>query len=318
MGESERDTRTWVLAAANLVMVALLVAGSIGSRTERRETRLLDLEPGSVTSFSLTATSTLAFERRADGWEIVDGEKRYPARSDRIEPFLAELAEARVTRFVTGRPGRHAELGVAEEQSDRIDLTAGTARVGVFVGEERDGELLVRRVGSDDVVATRARIGFYLDQTESFWAYLRLFPESARPTELVRASIMLPGEPALVASRTGPDATEWRIERGGAPAVDDSLPAARLDELARDLVDLVGVQFYHGSVESLPIVARISFGLADGRTFAVTVSTDGESLVAVPDGPDLPGARFGGIAYTIAEERLRRLVSPATEVSAGP
>lgn len=308
-GGSESDTqraRLLALAVANLVLLASLVAGVLAMRARLGvEEPLLALDARNATAIVLEQTgggtgTTIRMER-AGGWELVVNGARYPAREDRIEPFLDELSAARIVRTVT-----HDSPEIVDAAPEgggrllRLVTAGGEAELLFFDTDEPGGLLSVRR--GEAVVLARAAVGFYLRQPASFWAYLRLLPESAVPADVIRLEV----EETVLRRELVAGEERWIAVSGS-----DTVPVAEdaAFDLARAVVDLVGNGFYGGEwLPDLEPVLLVRVELADGRRFSVEIRRDGELMVARPSGPALPGAAYGGLLYTIAPESVRRLV----------
>ena len=303
--------RLLALVVANLVLAVSLVVGVHAMRGRLGgEEPLLAVDARNATAVVLETPgrgrgAPLRMEK-AGGWELVVNGARYPAREDRVEPFLEELGAARIVRTVTRDSPQVADAAAEGEGRLLRLVTPGGQAELFFLDTDHPGDLLSVRRG-DAVVLARAALGFYLRQPASFWAYLRLLPESAVPANVIRlevAETVLRRE--LVAGE----------ERWLAVAGTDTAPVAEdaAFDLARAVVDLVGNGFYGGDgfpdLEPL-LLARVE--LADGRSFSVDLRRDGELIVARPSGPALPGAAYGGLLYTIAPESVRRLV-PGSEL----
>jgi hypothetical protein len=311
--------RLLVLVGANIVLLATLVIGVVVRREGRDGSEpLLTVSASDIATVSLAAGETEAvLERARGGWEIVSADGRFPARSDRVEPFLRELAEARLVRIVTERSELHPEFGVDEAGGRVVRLeSADGASTFVFGQPDAAGRgLYARRAGEERVYLSDSEVDFYLDRGELFWAYLRIFPESARPGEVVRMSAAVTASDGVPSSRELElvlDATDggerWFVGRQGdrTPAVTESV-----QELARGIVDMVGSGYYVGEWGALTPAGRVAFDLADGRSFRAAIRDAGGVYVIRPDGPAVPGEPYGGLRYTISESTYRGLFPDA-------
>ena len=282
--------RVLVLAAGNLVLLALLAMGLVLRGADVSQERLfLDVDPSSVQTIALSPLTDVILALRDDGdWQITTPDGSFPARSDRIGALLSALAESRVTRTISTRDSATGELGLADEaRSISLGIDGQTVIVDVGTRLQTGTTVAVDPV-SGDIVEVNGALDFYLRQTVSFWAYLRLLPESVRADEVVGVRIAEAGET---------DAREVR------------------PEAARSLADLVGDGFFDGSSAG-PRIAAVTVELRDQRSFVIAFAADGDRVVAVPSGPALPGGSYGGLAYTIAPETFERLavlleISPA-------
>ncbi|MFW5689218.1 MAG: DUF4340 domain-containing protein [Spirochaetota bacterium] len=318
------------ILAANLVLAATLVSGLIVRSSSRTSTEpLASIDVADVNAVTIGANADVVLERTTDRWEIVTESGRFPARADRVGPFLDELANARVLRTVTERSDVHADLGVDDAEGRLVRIEAGGAEsTFIFGAPAQPGDAIhVRRAGSDRVVIADAAVDFYFGQPASFWAYLRVFPESVRPGEIVRLRVEAYVAPDVEAEV--PEAYEatvsgqgeeqvWRLRLGSAGDAEQA-PASesRIRGLARALADLVGNGFYAGEQWSdLPEAAVLEFDLADGRSFTAQVRASGDEFVVEAAGPALPGEEYGGLRYTIPSATYRRLVPDPASLGA--
>ncbi|MFW5744763.1 MAG: DUF4340 domain-containing protein [bacterium] len=304
--------RVVVLAVVNALLLVTLVVGAVVTRGPHPlDEPLLAAEPADVGRVSFVSRD-FSIERGASGWELsLDGEA-YPARDDRVGELLDELAGARIVRRVADDPAVFEELGVADDQGSLVSVEAGGAESRFVFGDEEPDGIYVRRGASQSVWLARGALGFYLEQGAPYWALLRLFPESARPADAIRVSVESRVEDYDITLEPGPDGERWVVAAAGdasaAVAEGSRVRHDRAGSLVRTAVDLVGSGFYDGGAwDELPSVARVSFVLADGRSFRVEVRDDGDFLVARPQGPSLPGAPYDSLRYTIDPQVVRQL-----------
>ena len=316
-----RTRATLLLAAVDALLALMLIAGLLSGRAPAPARPLVDEGVTRATALSVYGADPTELRRDAGGWSIVRGDASYPARADRVDAFLGALAAGTLVREVTDDATLLGQFGLLEPRVRRVVVEAdGSPRELLFGDAAEAPGMLYHRVGDGQTVwLVEAPIDFYLGQTASFWAYLRLFPEDAYAGEAVRLTVELSGGGSRVAGATYSSLELSRgADDGWSAAVDGreiGVSAAGALAYARDLVDLVGGGFYEGSVDDLPTLATLGFLLADGRTYSVEVLTDGEALVLVPRGARLPGAEYGGLVYTASPERIARLVPDPGELS---
>lgn len=302
--------RLVALVAANAVLIVLLVAGALATRRpEPIDEPLFAVDLADVGRISFSPPG-FALERTANGWDLALDEDVFPAREDRVGEFLDELEGARVFRRVTDDTALHAELGLDDARGRQITVEAGGVESRVVFGDEAPGGIYLRRGGSSTAWVASAAVGFYIRQGPAYWALLRVFPESARSDEAIRLSVATAAQRYALELRSGGEGERWVTGAVGGSSAVEGRPAdpEAVASLARSVVDLVGSGYYGGDAwEELPFVARVSFTLADGRSFAVEVRDRGEFLVARPEGPALPGERYGGLSYTLDRQAVRRL-----------
>ena len=312
--------RVVVLVSANALLAAALVVGAIAGREhEPLDEPLIVGELPDVGRVSFE-TPGFALERTVAGWDVVVDARAYPAREDRVDELVDELGRARIVRRVTDDPRLHDEFGVDEARGRTLAVEHDGGESRLVFGDEVPGAIYLRRSGRETVWLARTALDFHLDRGAVYYAFLRLFPESARPQEVVRLSVVTAADDYELVRRPGENGERWgivaastRLEVAGGTA-DEEVAAS----LARTVVDLVGSGFYGGDAwVSLPVVARVSFDLADGRSFAVEIRDEGGFLVARPRGPALPGEAYEGLTYTLDPATVRRVAPSFESVSGG-
>jgi len=314
--------RLFVLIAIDAVLVIALLVGLVGHGSAPGLRPLTKLDPGSADRVTIVDDSAISVERAREGWDLLVEDGRYPARSDRIEPFLEEIESAVIIRDVTDDPDLHADFGVTEALSRRVMIDSGVQTVSLLFGSRGDepDTVYALEAGESTVMLARAAVDFYLQQPPSFWAYLRVFPEDIAAARIVRVRLRVGEAAAPVGAEPGyndlelvRDAGErWFLTTDPGTVEASGVGVARF---ARDLADLVGDGFYEGPVADLAPVVSVEFTVSDGREFSAEVLTDGEVLIVDPDGQGLPGSRYDGLRYTLAREKLLRLIPPASALA---
>lgn len=311
--------RIVVLATANALLAAALVVGAIVEReNEALDEPLIAGELSDVGRVSFE-TRGMALERTPQAWDVVVDDRSYPAREDRVSELVDELARARIVRRVTEEPALHEQFGVDDAGGRLLTVEHGGGESRLVFGDAVQGAIYVRHAGRDTVWLARAALDFHLDRGAVYYALLRLFPETARPQEVVRLSVATAAEEYELVRRPGESGERWEIgaEGAGQGVAGTTADGEVAASLARTVADLVGSGFYAGDAwDGLPVVARVSFDLADGRSFAVEIRDEGGMFVARPRGPALPGEAYGGLTYTLEPDTLRR-VAPSLESIAG-
>ncbi len=293
------------LAALNTVLAVTLAVGLLVSgRADPASRAFLPVEADRVTRVRISGVHGEVDLVRADTWDLMLDGHRFPARFDRAELFLEGLERSRILRSVTGDRGLHDRFGVDDEAGRPVTVETDQRRLTWVAGDpvEPAGHLYVREADSDLVLLLRSNLDFYLRQSQTFWAYLRLFPEDARPAQMVRARLSGDLVPDLEFVRSAADA--WLLRMDGREYEPD---ARELEIASAGIVDFVANGFYVGDFAALVPAAVFSFTLADGRRFSAEIRGDARTLVARPSGPGLPGDPYGGLLYTISRTSLDRL-----------
>ncbi len=297
------------LLALNLVLLSTLVAGLLVSRRTGTPTHpFLGVNTADVVRIRLSGDRDEVDLVRMETWELVIDGMRLPARFDRVELFLEGLDRSRMTRRVTEDRELHDRFGLGAETGRTVTIETVDQTIAYVVGDpvEQTGFVYAREADSDLVRVVQSNVDFYLRQSSAFWAYLRLFPEDARPTDMIRARFSGDLVQDFEVVR---DVTDGWLLRMDGRDHEPSRPA--VERFASQVVDLVGNGFFVGDFERLHPVAELGFSLADGRAFSVEIKGDDETLVARPSGPRLPGDPYGGLLYTISDTTLGRIRSLA-------
>jgi len=312
-------SRIVALSAIDALLVCALLLGLFAQRSVSDDRPLTRVQLLPADRVVIDAQSVISIARAEGGWDLLVDDGRYPARYDRIEPFVDEVESGRVVREVTDDPALHEDFGVTEALARRVVIETGPGAVELLFGTsgDRADSIYVREPGEDSVVLARAAVDFYLRQPASFWAYLRVFPEDVVAATIVRVGLRTgPGAIAIIGDPgyTGLELVRDPEERWVLSTDAGAAEAAQLegDRLARNLADLVGDGFYEGPVAGFIPVAGLAFSASDGREFSADILTDGNIMIVDPAGPGLPGSRYGGLRYTLAPEKLARLVPRAT------
>ncbi len=275
---------TILLVIANLVLLTLLIVGiTAPSRARSGPAALVEFDVTRVVGIVVDGIAQVTITRStADEWRLEVPEGIYPARADRVEAFLRALADSRITREITSRDPAETDLGFDAPRAVRLRLADQDSeiveRVLEFGARLPNGSIAAAEAG---VVEVEGAIDFYLTQGVTFWAYLRLLPESVR----------------------GEEVATLRIESAEGSRLLDDRP-----DLARALADLVGATFYAELPQTNPFT-EFTLTLIDGREFRIRFYESDGDVVAVPEGPALPGEPFGELAYLLAPSTYDRLAS---------
>jgi hypothetical protein len=271
-----------VLGALNLLLAGTLIAGVVvRSDAARASEPFLELQADAVETIRIfRASGETVLERAGDEWRLVLDGSPYPARADRVGQLLDVLSTAQIEREVSTREEQLPALGL-DDSARRVVLTGDAFSVDLVFGPTAASaeQVYALEPGTRRAVLVSGTIDFYLTQSESFWAYLRLLPESVRGGEISRLDMFVDGGPVRVQD-----------------------PAA-----LRAVADLVGNGFYEGTMPGPPDI-RLDIEMLDGRRFALELERLDDFWVAVPFGPALPGESFGGLRYSLADATADRLL----------
>ena len=302
------------LIAVNLILLVNLVVGILVSRRAESPPRpLLRSDAAEVVRIRLAGGPDDVDLVRTDTWDLLLEGERLPARFDRVELLLEGLERSRIVRRVTEDRELHDRFGVGPATGRRVTVETGAQEMTYVVGHvEQTGRVYAREAGSDRVWAVQSNVDFYLRQSSTFWAYLRLFPEDARPADIVRAQLSGDLVQSFEVVRDARNA--WLLRMDGA---EYALSGPAVERFASQVVDLVGNGYYVGDFNLLYPVAELRFSLVDGRTFSAEFRGGDDILVARASGPRLPGDPYGGLLYTISDPSLEGIRRLADELPSG-
>lgn len=222
------------------------------SASELRDLRLIRAEPSAVESFELVrGKDKLAVARDGEKWKA-DGA---PVDRDTIDAWLTELGAERASRVFAAPNFR--------EQGSFTLVALGGKRERISIGEERAGELLVKRDDEPVVAAFPASLADRLAPVRTRFASLALW-SGHQPSEVQRIEARDRELARTLALRDG----AWQSESGAV----DSL---RVRELVRALITARARAFVseqpranHGFASE---PARVRLALGDGSTLTVTL-----------------------------------------------
>ncbi|TVQ19857.1 MAG: DUF4340 domain-containing protein [Spirochaetaceae bacterium] len=252
-------------------------------------------------------------------WVLDLGDSLVPAREDRVVAFLRAVAGARARRTVTSRESEFASFGVGD-QSIRVTVDGERAPVRIAIGDDADppGSFYARIEPDGRVVVADGGAAFFVRQPAVFWAYLRVFPESVRRSDIVAVSAWaLDADGTIRRSRAYRDESDtWRVSGEG---LRDE-PVRVVNEWTAALADLVGAAFVIAETDESAgdPVAGLTYELSDGRSYGLSLRIPGLGSVAdaavYPDlawitatGPGLPSERFAIAGYRIGIATVQRL-----------
>lgn len=332
MSHSQRhDIRLIIYPAVLAGLILLYVVGSViaprpGAAArrpllpglgQRQIMRIVIEEPPGGTSRELVFTDE-------QWWVSIDG-THYPAREERVQAFLNELADGRTLRDVSENADLHADFGVDDRSATAVSLYAfsGESAPSATIGDSGaavaellwgnaapSGGRYVRFAEADTVLESDADVSFYLTQPTPYWSYLRVLPESVVADSVVEVTVELVGESeqnySLRKERTD-DGDQWTLADGVARELD----TAAVDRLVRSIADLVGRDFYRGDapLDQTSRAGTIKITTGNGAGFTIEVHLLGELAVAVPIGN---GTRLSPIGRPYPVEIAQTTVTQLT------
>ena len=341
-----------VLALVLALTVVSYVAGLVllpRPRSARNDTTaLLDrLRIDDVAAVELMNSAQLGatrLQRLDEGWGVEISGYLFPAAEARIDGFLSTLDELNIVRRVTSD-----EAALVDFELDTIEGQSGGQSLALFdtdnmplaqliLGKiDAAGDVFVRFSDESSVYLVPNDVQFYIDQDDTYWSSLGLFPSDLSGSEVSSIRVVANNfqirsdQPLLQADYTlvrqaSLDESGWSVA-GDSTIVLDSF---NVDSLASALVAASGVAFAPDSSPSLnEPAARIDFTLDDGREWQLAIgdpAADDESRFFVrPFGDDLSGYDDGSsFSYYMSVWSLERMLQsldallPESELDSGP
>jgi hypothetical protein len=323
MGRYSFQRKVFILGVLIAVLAGTYIAGLVFSpaRVGRREA-----EAPLIAGFNRQLRDRVAEIRissdqgklkllkRGDAWILPGADREYPASATRIQALLDFLADLERTRIVTSNPDVWEEFEVHGEAPRHIQLldAEGGRLTEIVVGKTSTGgdTNYVRLEGSNDIFLTARSFDYYLNVTERFWAYLRIFPEDLEGQSIMRITVdstlrfedqdSEPLQYTLVLSSEQP--AVWKL----VDRLDVDLDNSRVDLLASNLANLEGSEFAHGVSEAEAGLddpaARILISTVDDRDFRILVGAeagDDQYYVALEN---------GSFTYKVSQWRVKGIL----------
>ena len=323
-----RVTRELVVRGAILTGLAIALVVGVEPRIDRAP-RLTTAELSRARSIRVIDDRFPADVRDIvvlhDGieWVLDLGSTLVPAREDRVTSLLRALEAARATRTVTSRESQFDSFGLGD-RAIRLTIDGERLSVRIAVGDDADQRAsFYARVEPDGpVVVADGGAAFFARQPAMFWAYLRVFPESVRRSDIIAASAWAVDPTGAVRSWDAyrDDRDRWVT---GDAFGDEGQRV--MEEWAAVVADLVGEAFVIGDADEIvgDPVAAIGLELSDGRSYRMSLRIDGvpagastaatDAAWIVVDGPGLPSERFAIAGYRIGAATVRRIFTGVTD-----
>jgi hypothetical protein len=318
--------RLAAICVALAVLVALFLLGLLapqGGRESRTvEAPLLPIaSPAEISEMQIhagpLAGRALTLRRKDGDWEAREageareGDRIWPASSERAEALAGLLAGLRRGRLVSRDPARRGELGL--ESGALLVLRRGQGqpelrlRVGVRAAGGQEDYLALE--DEPEVYLVHGNLSVLLAQDRAYWLNLYVFPDEVRGETIGRVEVrgaVPAGEGELIrADYTLERAGEgWTVDR--APA---DVPAAQ--GMVEALAQLQGGDLLaqeEASRSAVPASGGLEAVVTtlDGRTYAFRVVREGQRLLLRVSGSPW--------VYPVNSRLLARAILPAEEL----
>jgi len=248
-------------------------------------------QSGQISGITITQEAeNITLARNGGRWFVSHNGKDYPARTLRVDDFIAALTKRAPYPVRSSSASSHARLSLTEEQATRVTVAAGAGLplLTLLIGQEDStGQVFLRKQGQNEVRSGENIFAAFTQATLQSWYNLRLFPESESGT-LTAASVqrltVYPGDdgaetPPRIFTRNG---SEWTFNFEVA-----NPDTAKVDNYIRDILNTAGDDFVQTieSSDSLFNYSRLVFEFGDGSSRTLRLGP-----------PDEDGKRFATVS----------------------
>jgi hypothetical protein len=282
-----------IIAALALVYILTVIFDP-----ERRGTRsaayswIDPAETGKISGITITGgDETINLARNGGKWFVSHNGKDYPAKTARVEDFIAALAKRAPYPLRSSSASSHERLSLTDDQSTRVTVSAGAGLplLNLLIGQaDLTGQnVYLRKQGQNEVRSGEDIFSVYTKSTAASWYNLRLFPESesgkldaAHVQRLTVYPAADNGEevPARTFTRKG---KEWTFNFELA-----NPDMKKVDNYIRDIINTSGDDFIDSVTSSDPLFnnSRIEMELGNGSINTIRLGPpdqDGKYFAAV-------------------------------------
>jgi hypothetical protein len=171
---------------AALVIVYTLTVIFDPQRRDERSAAYSWLDPAQTGRISgiiiSTAGETINLARNGGKWFVSHNGKDYPAKSLRIEDFIAALGKRSPYPVRSSGASSHERFSLTEAQAVRVIVSAGAGQplLDLLIGQpDITGQnIYLRKQGQNEVRSGEDLFSTYTSSTLTSWYNLRLFPEN--------------------------------------------------------------------------------------------------------------------------------------------
>jgi hypothetical protein len=173
-----------IIAALALIYILTLIFDP-----ERRGARsaayswLNSAETGKISGITITSgDETINLARNGGKWFVSHDGKDYPAKTARVDDFIAALAKRAPYPLRSSSASLHERLSLTDDQSTRVTVAAGAGPplLSLLIGQtDITGQnIYLRKQGENEVRSGEDIFSTYTKSTAAAWYNLRLFPDS--------------------------------------------------------------------------------------------------------------------------------------------
>ncbi|MDR0291023.1 MAG: DUF4340 domain-containing protein [Treponema sp.] len=284
-----------IIAALSLIFILTIIFDP--ERWNARSAAYSWLEPSQKDRISgiaiANANGTITLARNGGKWFVSNEGKDYPARSMRIDDFIAALSRRAQYPVRSSSASSHERLSLNEDQAVRVTIAAGAGLplLSLLIGQpDITGQnVYLRRQGQNEVRSGEDIFSSYTNSTVTSWYNLRLFPEN-EDGRLDAAGVqrLTVYPPADDEGNTPPPQTFTRRGREWTFSFEVANPdMARVDAYIRDILNTSGDDFvsFVAPSDSMFNNSRIALELGDGSMRTIRLGP-----------PDENGKRFAAVS----------------------
>jgi len=305
-----------IIAALALIYVLTIIFDP-----ERRGARsaayswLDPAETGKISGIIIASSgNSINLARNGGKWFVSRDGKDYPAKTVRVDDFIAALAKRAPYPLRSSSASSHERFSLTDDQAVRVTVAAGAGLplLNLLIGQsDLTGQnVYLRKQGENEVRSGEDIFSTYTRSAVTAWYNLRLFPESESgkldASHVQRFTVYPPpaddgGEtPARIFTRKG---KEWTFN-----FVLAGPDMKKVDNYIRDIINTSGDDFVTSVASSDPLFnnSRIVLELGNGSTMTIRLGP-----------PDQDGKCYAAVSgsdwvYSIPEWAIQRLF-PDTE-----
>ena len=250
-------------------------------------------ETGKISGITISSDGeVINLARNGGKWFVSRDGKDYPAKTARVEDFIAALAKRAPYPLRSSSASSHERFSLTENQAVRVTVAAGAGLplLNLLIGQsDLTGQnVYLRKQGQNEIRSGEDIFSAYTKAEITSWYNLRLFPESEGgkldASYVQRLTVYPPsaGEGGethpLILTRKG---KEWTFNFELAhPDI------KRVDNYVRDIINTSGDDFVTSvaSSDSMFNNSRIALELGNGSTITVRLGPpdeDGKCYAAV-------------------------------------
>ena len=167
------NNKTLGITFAALLLIYLLTKIFSGNKERSFDPQIISIDTSSITKIMVDPANEEAFslEKTGGGWQVTKSGQQYSATTSSVNGLLGNLQNVKAERIVSKNVERHQDYNVDDSSGTRIELMAGSEKVGdVMVGRfnfnqaTRSGISYVRVTENPEVFSVDGFLSMSLSQ----------------------------------------------------------------------------------------------------------------------------------------------------------